>query len=132
MDIRPDRMIHLGYGKYWRSDEIVGLMPIEEERGPGRRTQVYTATLEYPLTASRSEQAILEDMAVASGEEFQLEEARAILLDLVDALGDVPDVLGRMLRNEAQFDTTAWTRRLRALLKVSERPSDQQNELFEG
>ncbi len=28
MDIRRDRMVFLGYGKYWRSDAIVGLMPI--------------------------------------------------------------------------------------------------------
>ena len=40
MDIKPDRMVYLGYGKYWRSDAIVGLMPIEDERGPGRRTRL--------------------------------------------------------------------------------------------
>ena len=38
MDIKTGRMVYLGYGKYWRSDEIVGLNPIEEGRGPGRRT----------------------------------------------------------------------------------------------
>ena len=38
MEIKRDRMVFLGYGKYWRSDGIVGLMPIEEERGPRRRT----------------------------------------------------------------------------------------------
>lgn len=130
MEIRPDRMIHLGYGKYWRSDAIVGLMPIEEDRGPGRRTEVYTATLEHPLVASRSEQAILEDMAVASGEAFRMEEARAVLLDLLDALGDVPDVMRRMLLNEARFDVDAWIRRLRAVVKTAEPPSDEQNELF--
>ena len=130
MDIRPDRMIHLGYGKYWRSDAIVGLMPIEAERGPGRRTEVYTATLDHPLVASRSQQAILEDMAVASGEAFQMEEARAVLLDLIDALGDVPDVLRRMLMTEAKIDVEAWSRRLRTLVRSAEYPSDEQNELF--
>ena len=34
MEIKAGRMISLGYGKFWRSDAIVGLMPIEEERGP--------------------------------------------------------------------------------------------------
>src|ERR1051326_6954219 len=29
MDIKRDRMVFLGYGKYWRSDAIIGLMPIE-------------------------------------------------------------------------------------------------------
>jgi hypothetical protein len=46
-------MIFLGYGKYWRSDHIVGLLPIENGRGPGRRTEVYVATREEPVVASR-------------------------------------------------------------------------------
>jgi hypothetical protein len=130
MDIKPDRMVHLGYGKYWRSDAIVGLMPIESDRGPGRRTEVYTATLSHPLIASRSEQAILADMALASGEQFQIEEARAVLADLVDALGDVPDVLRRLLANEARLDVDAWIRRLRETLKTTVPDSQDQNDLF--
>ena len=82
MEIKPGRMITLGYGKYWRSDAIVGLMPIEEERGPGQRTEVYTATLDQPIVASRSERAILEDMAFVTGDGFQLHEVREILSDL--------------------------------------------------
>jgi hypothetical protein len=35
MNIEPGRMVPLGYGKYFRSDRIVGLEPIEEGRGPG-------------------------------------------------------------------------------------------------
>ena len=34
MDVKRGRMVFLGYGKYWRSDRILGLMPIEEGRGP--------------------------------------------------------------------------------------------------
>ncbi len=48
MEIKTGRMVHLGYGKYWRSDSIVGLHPIEEGRGPGRRTEVYSATRNEP------------------------------------------------------------------------------------
>ena len=36
---------------------------IEEGRGPGRRTEVYVATREDPVVASRSEQTILNAMA---------------------------------------------------------------------
>ena len=35
MDIKRDRKVFLGYGKYWRSDAIIGLMPLEEEREAG-------------------------------------------------------------------------------------------------
>ena len=100
MDVKPDRMVHLGYGKYWRSDAIVGLMPIDQDRGPGRRTDVYTATLEQPITASRSQHAILQDMAIASDEAFKIQ--------------DVPDVLRRMLATEAHLDVDMWVRRLRS------------------
>lgn len=130
MDIKPGRMVHLGYGKYWRSDAIVGLMPIGEERGPGRRTEVYTATLEHPIVASRSEQAILEDMALATGEQFRIQEAREAVNDLVDGLNDIPDVLKRMLANEARFDADAWTRRLRDVVKATVPETPDQNELF--
>jgi hypothetical protein len=131
MEIRPDRMISLGYGKYWRSDAIVGLTPIEENRGPGRRTEVYTATIEEPVVASRSEQAILRDMAVASDQQFQIQEGMEMLADMLDALDDIPDVLVRMLLAEARFDVGSWKRRLQALLRA-EGPDapDDQNDLF--
>ncbi len=132
MDIKPGRMVYLGYGKYWRSDAIVGLRPIESEnRGPGQRTDVYTATLDEPIVASRSEVAILRDMAVASSEEFRMQEAREVMGDMLDALDDVPDVLRRVLATEAQFDVAAWVRRLRALTKVEVEASEGQPELFE-
>ena len=125
-------MVYLGYGKYWRSDDIVGLRPIEEERGPGRRTEVYTAALDHPIVASRSERAILRDMAVATDEEFRMQEARAIMGDLLDELEEVPDVLCRMLQTEAHFDVAAWIRRLRALTRADAlEGSEEQNELFE-
>ena len=132
MDIKPDRMISLGYGKYWRSDAIVGLLPIEEDRGPGRRTDVYTATLDHPVVASRSQRAILEDMALASGEAMQLEEVRETLGDLMDALDEIPDVLQRMLNNEANFDAVRWSAQLRGMLgSPGGGATDTQNDLFE-
>ena len=130
MEVKPDRMVHLGYGKYWRSDAIVGLLPIEDDRGPGRRTEVYTANLEHPVTASRSQHAILQDMAIATDEAFQIQEAREVLNDLADGLGDVPDVLRRMLSTEAHFDVEKWIRRLRGVVRA-ELEMTGQNDLFE-
>lgn len=130
MDIKPDRMVYLGYGKYWRSDSIVGLMPIESERGPGRRTEVYTATLDHPIVASRSEAAILQDMAIATDEALRTQEVREVASDLLDALDEVPDVLRRVLANEARFDVETWTRRLRELLRGGVPEPVDQNDLF--
>jgi hypothetical protein len=125
-------MISLGYGKYWRSDAIVGLMPIEAERGPGRRTLVYTSTLDEPLVASRSHRAILQDMGMASDELVRLQDVRESFSDLVDSLDDIPDILKRTLLHEARFDVEVWTRRLRDAIEARgiELPTDQ-NDLFE-
>ena len=131
MEIKPDRMISLGHGKYWRSDAIVGLTPIEEDRGPGRRTEVYTATVEDPVVASRSEQVILRDMSIGTDQQFQIQEALEMLADMLDSLEEISDVLDRMLVAEAQFDVANWRGRLQALLRADgpEVPDDQ-NDLF--
>ena len=67
-DVRaPDiGMVPLGYGRFVRADEIVALLPIEDGRGPRRRTYVHVAGLAAPIVASRSEEAILADMKTAS------------------------------------------------------------------
>lgn len=41
MEIKEDVMVPLGYGKFARSDKIISLERIEDERGPGRRTVVH-------------------------------------------------------------------------------------------
>ena len=63
MTLTTTGMVPLGYGKFVRADEIVALVPIEDdERGDGRRTYVHTEGMLEPLVASRSEKAILADM----------------------------------------------------------------------
>lgn len=131
MDIKTGCMVYLGYGKYWRSDEIVGLNPIEEGRGPGRRTEVYTATRPEPMVASRSERAILQEMVTAPEEIFRMEEARSVIGDLVDALSDLSPLLRRVLVNEGHFDVEKWEERLKALLAPpSEEEAKTQSDLF--
>ena len=60
-----DRIVTLGFGKYVRADKIVALVPIEEDRGSGRRTLVYVEGLPDPLVAGRTEGTILRDMVGA-------------------------------------------------------------------
>lgn len=131
MEIKQGRMVHLGYGKYWRSDEIVGLCPIEEDRGPGRRTEVYVSTREEPLPVSRSERSILRDMASLPDEEFEAAEARELLSELMDDLHDVNPVLRRMLENEVRVDLDIWERRIKNLLqRGTVREDEEQEDLF--
>jgi hypothetical protein len=116
VDILPGRMIYLGYGKYWRSDEIVGLLPIEEGRGPGRRTEVWVATREEPIVASRSEQTILGEMAALPDEVSRATAMRSALESLEEELSDLPPVLRRLLKREGGIDADFWIRRLRSLV----------------
>ena len=83
MDVKRGRMVFLGYGKYWRSDRILGLMPIDERRGPGQRTNVFIEGRPEPIVASRTEQSILEDMA-ATDESFRLEALREATRELLE------------------------------------------------
>lgn len=59
-------MVSLGYGRFVRADQIVALLHIDEGRGARRRTYVHVSGLQAPIVASRSEQAILADMKLAS------------------------------------------------------------------
>jgi hypothetical protein len=132
LEIKHGRMVHLGYGKYWRSDEIVGMCPIEEDRGPGRRTEVYVSTREDALIVSRSESSILSDMASLPDEVFQAEEARSMMSELLEDLRDVTPVLRRMLENEVRLNLDVWERRIRTLLMSGEsrREEEDQEDLF--
>lgn len=133
MEIIRGRMVHLGYGKFWRSDEIVGLSPIEEDRGAGRRTKVFVGSRPEPVVASRTERSILQDMVHLPDDEFEAGEARDLLRDLLEDLGDVPEVLRRLLRNEVRLDLDAWERRIGAILERegSEEDADpDQEDLF--
>ena len=131
MDVKTGRMVYLGYGKYWRSDEIVGLNPIEEGRGPGRRTEVFTGSRGNPVVASRTERAILQDMVTAPEEIFRMEEARSVIGDLLDALTDLSPLLRRVLSNEGGFEVEKWEERLRTLLQPEEEEEPKsQSDLF--
>ena len=131
MDIKHDRMVFLGYGKYWRSDGIVGLMPIEEERGPKRRTNVFVQGRADPIIASRTEQSILEDMG-ASGDGFQVQALREAITELLAAFHELSPTARRTLQTEHHLDLEQWEQRLGELLRAPQRSEPvEQNDLFE-
>lgn len=131
MEIKGDRMVFLGYGKYWRSDGIVGLMPIEEERGPKRRTNVFVEGRAEPIVASRTEQSILEDMG-ATDSGFQTQALREAITELLAAFHEFPPVVRRALQEERRFDVEQWEQRLSELLRAPQAAEPvEQNDLFE-
>lgn len=137
MEIRSGRMVHLGYGKYWRADGIRGLVPVREDRGPGRRTEVFVEGRSEPIVASRTEDAILEDMREDVDEGSRALEAREAASDLLERLRGLSPVLRRMLRSEGGLDLEHWIRRLESVTGDREggpgAPADEsQEDLFPG
>jgi len=62
MRIQSSMLVHLGFGKYVRSDQVTAVLPIEQDRGPGRRTFVHVQGQTDPVVASRSEDALVRDL----------------------------------------------------------------------
>jgi hypothetical protein len=117
MNIEPGRMVPLGYGKYFRSDRIVGLEPIEAGRGPGQRTKVYVEQLASPIIASRSEGAILSDMVELPREITKIREQRELLSDLLDTLSEINPLLRSIIRDQGQWDLDRAEERIRDVLR---------------
>ena len=106
MKVIADRIVTLGFGKYVRADHIVALVPIEEDRGSGRRTLVYVEGLPEPLVASRTEGTILKDMVGAESGSTEL------LRELQLQIGQVRPLLKSSIRSEAGLDLDELSRRI--------------------
>lgn len=82
MKINSSVLVHLGFGKYVRSDRVTALIPVEEERGPGRRTFVYLEGQRDPIVAARAEDTIARDLVQEPREVTQSRQQQEILSDL--------------------------------------------------
>jgi hypothetical protein len=122
MRVEKDLMVALGYGKYFRSDSIIGLEPIEEGegRGPGRRTRVYIQGHSEPVIASRSEGTVLRDMVELPVEVTKAQEQRQLLADILDSLQDVNPMLRTIVRDQGRWDLNQLERRIHDILREGE------------
>lgn len=104
MEVREDAVVPLGYGKYVRADRIIALVPIEDDRGPGRRTKVYVEQLPNPLVASRTENSILASMVRIPTEVLEATAALELIQDLLDDIQQVGPMLRKSIKDEAGLD----------------------------
>ncbi len=116
MKIMPSTLVHLGYGKYVRSDRVTAVVPIEEERGPGRRTLVHLEDQQEPLIASRAEDSIIRDLVQEPREVTQARQQQDILRDLLLDLGHVNTTVRRIARDEG-LDLEKFERRIREVVE---------------
>jgi hypothetical protein len=120
MKIEPGLMVPLGYGKYFRSDRVIGLEPIEEGRGPGQRTRVYVDQLSTPIIASRSEGAILSDLVETPREITKIREQRELLSDILDTISEINPFLRSIIRDQGKWDVDRLEERIRDVLREDE------------
>jgi hypothetical protein len=105
-------MISLGFGKFARADRIFALIPlVGDDRGDGRRTQVWVEGIATPVIASRTEGTILRDMGQDAAADAPLVEEA---LDLAARLAAAADA-GRV-------DLSDLGRRARRLLSATTVP----------
>ena len=119
MEIRRNEIIPLGYGKYFRSDKIIGLERIDEDRGPARRTYVYVEERPDAVVASRTEASILNDLAI-SREEVDASMALDLLERVLHEMEKVGPILRRSIREETGLDMDEMIMRIRRLLSREE------------
>jgi hypothetical protein len=117
METRDNIIVPLGYGKFVRSDKIVALEPIEEDRGPGRRTRVYVEELKNPIIASRTETSIVANIVETPKEVIEATAAMELLKDIVDDLQQVGPMLRKSIKKEAGLDLSKIEKRIEEILK---------------
>ena len=117
MRIEKGVMVALGYGKFFRSDNIKGLEPVEENRGPGQRTKVYVDGLAEPVTASRSENAILRDLTGLTQNESRSQEQNDLLHDIMDTISEINPLLRSIVRDQGNWDLDRLEERVREVLE---------------
>jgi hypothetical protein len=120
MNIQQGTMIALGYGKYFRSDSIVGLEPIEEDRGAGKRTKVYIDGHTEPIIASRTEGTILRDMVEAPKEVTQSREHTELLKDILESVADIPPMLRSIIRDQGEWDLDRLEEHMKEVLEAED------------
>jgi hypothetical protein len=116
MKVESTTMVPLGYGKYFRSDYIVGLVPIEDDRGPGRRTFVYIQGQREPFVASRSDSAILRDMRENPAEFWRSREQEQLLADILDTVEGIDPMLRTIISNQGNWNLDRLEERIRDTL----------------
>lgn len=116
MRIQLSVLVHLGFGKYVRSDQVTAVVPIEEERGPGRRTFIHLEGQTDPLVASRAEDSIVRDLVQEPREVTQSRQQQEILHDLLTDLNNVNATVRRIARDEGGLNLELLERRIRAVL----------------
>ncbi len=129
MEVKKGVIVSLGYGKYFLSDKIVGFVPIEENRGPARRTLVYIDGVAEPVVASKTEATMLKDMSMEGPNEIECAMALDLLERILTDFQHVGRMLRRSIKDEVGLDIDDLEKRVKEVF-ASDDPSAVQEGLF--
>ena len=90
--------------------------PIDEDRGPGRRTRVYVEQLGNPLIASRTENSLLSNIVEIPKEIMEARASFELLQDIYDDLHQIGPMLRKSIKKEAHLDLDKIERRIQEIL----------------
>ena len=116
MRIVSGHIVPLGYGKFVRSDRVKAIEPIEDGRGPGRRTWVHVDDVADPLVASRSDGAIVRDLVEPSAGEGGDPQVRQLLGDILDTIDRLEPMIRSIIRDQAGWNLDRLEERIRDAL----------------
>jgi hypothetical protein len=126
LEVKKGVIVALGYGKYFLSDKIAGFVPIEENRGPARRTLVYIEGLSEPVVASRTEATMLKDMTREGPGAFEAAMALELTERIMGDLQHVGPMLRRSIKEECGLDLDDIEKRIREVLSGDEQVTAQE------
>jgi hypothetical protein len=108
MRIMDGHLLNLGQGKYVRTDDVVAIEPITQERGPGRRSRVWVRGLDDPLIAARAETSVAGDMLEVDDPAHPHSEIviRATLERVVITLDRLPAVVWQAIARETGMNVS--------------------------
>ncbi|HHZ91318.1 TPA: hypothetical protein EYN98_22590 [Candidatus Poribacteria bacterium] len=120
MKIQNGYMVPFGYGKYFRSDAIVGIEPIEQDRGIGRRTKVYVEGLMQPIVASRTGGIILRDILETdentTSDFIASVQQTEMLRDIMESIVDIPPMLRSIINDQGGWDLYRLEEQMKEML----------------
>ena len=116
MRVQSGQLVSLGYGTYVRSDDVVAVEPITEERGPGRRSLVWVKGISDPLVASRAEGSIVDDLVTPVEEAARMKAQRSVLRKMANVLDSVSPGIRRVLAEESGHDIDELSTDARSVL----------------
>ena len=129
LEVKKGVIVSLGYGKYFLSDKVVGFVPIEENRGPARRTLVFIDGLSEPVVASKTEATMLKDMSVEGPGQVECAMALDLLERINGDFGHVGRMLRRSIKEEVGLDIDDLEKRIKDVFTRDD-PTAAQEGLF--